>query len=375
MVAHQAVNKVCIAHLTVVRQLTPGQLKQLRYEYLSITKLEGCCWTTYAFHCGPEIKPYVLCIPRPFQGLLGRKLFKWLVAFFISNKVDHLLLRHDTFDPFALLFAPLIGNRSSVHHAKECAELLLIKPGIKGKLASLLERITGRIVVSTSKAIFGVTHEIAQYECSSHHIKKPICVYSNGILPSEVDVLADQRSTNAVHAAFICGTFSAWHGLEKLFYAAQECCAEDLPCRLVFHLIGRASARQFEQAAEISSDCIRFETYGTMNEAEYIPILQLCDIGIASLALERKGLHEASTLKVREMLAFGLPMYSGHKDLALPEAEDYIKVVNIISINEIVEFGLSAKTLSRKYVRSRSLERIDKAAAMQVVVSFLRSLR
>lgn len=374
MISSQPVSKVSIAHLTVVRQLTPGQLKQLRYEHLSSTKLEGCYWTTYAFHCGPEINPYVRRIPRPFQGLIGRKLFKWLAALFISKRVNHLLMRHDTFDPFSLVFAPLIGNRSSVHHAKECAELLLIKPGIKGKLASLLERITGKIAVSTSKAIFGVTHEIAQYERSFHHIKKPICVYSNGILPSEVDVLADQRSTNAVHAAFICGSFSAWHGLDKLFIAAKQWPGKDLQCRLVFHLIGRLSADQSEQAGEISSDAVRFESHGLMNEAEYIAILQKCDIGIASLALERKGLQEASTLKVREMLAFGLPIYSGHKDLALLETEDYIKVANLISINEIVEFGLSTKTLSRNYVRSRSLERINKAAAMQGVASFLRML-
>lgn len=73
-------------------------------------------------------------------------------------------MRHMTFDPFALIFAPLIPNRVSIHHAKEIEELRLIRQGWKGRLASVVEKFCGKFSVCKAKMILGVTNEIAEYE-------------------------------------------------------------------------------------------------------------------------------------------------------------------------------------------------------------------
>lgn len=357
-----------VVHLTVSRQLTQGQAKQLRFEYDAAKKLEGDEWTTIAYHNGPVTQPYMHRIPLPFRPLFLRQFWGWLVALRLSRSFDVVMMRHMTFDPFAFFFAPLIRNRVSVHHAKEIEELRLIRNGWKGRAASWLERVSGRFSVRRTRMILGVTQEIAEYERDTHAPRKPIGVYPNGIDAAQVTILEDKRKPDEIHAAFICGTFSSWHGLDKLIAAvdAYEPQINDLP--LTIHLIGKLSDAQVLEIAATDARRMVFTAYGLLSEAEYRPILEKCDVGIASLAMERKNLREGSTLKVREMLAAGLPVYSGHEDVALPETLGFVKIVENVTLSDIVEFGAKTKEVGRPCVRERSLRRVDKRESMAAVM-------
>jgi hypothetical protein len=87
--------------------------------------------------------------------------------------------------------------------------------------------------------------------------------------------------------------------------------------------------------------------------------------------MERQGLNEGSTLKVREMLAMGLPIYSGHYDSAFPEGSDFIRITRSPSIDEIIEFGNGCKKIDRQNVREKSIHSISKESCMRNVISIL----
>lgn len=360
-----------IAHLTVVRQLSKGQDNQLRWEYESAQELNNAQWDTCAFHNGPVTGPFVRTLPFLFRGLFTRKMYAWLVALKLSRTHDFILMRHITFDPFAFIFAPLIKNRISVHHAKEVHELRLIRKDWKGAGASMLERLSGRYAVRKAYAILGVTEEIAKYERALHAPNQLISVYSNGINLNQVALLDDHRYQNEVHAVFMCGTFSPWHGLDKLVKSVDDYTGSSNEIKIYIHLVGLLSETQQLDIEATETRRQVFRCYGLLAENEYRPILNRCDFGIASLALERKGLSEGSTLKVREMLALGLPIYSGHRDVALNEGLDFVKVVTGPKLYEMINFGLACKSIDRETVRKASEGIVDKGGAMKSVIRFI----
>ena len=349
-----------VVHLTVVRQLSQGQIKQLRFEYAASLKAGALEWATIAYHDGESTEPFVRQLPFIFRWLFLRSLYGWYVAWRLSKTCDRVLMRHMTFDPFALIFSPFVRGRVSVHHAKEVEELRLIRKGWKGWAASKLESITGRVAAINAVALVGVTKEIAEYERCTRAPDKPIGVYPNGIDPNQVLILKDHRSGDSIQVAFICGTFSAWHGLDKLLAAVDSYDFFEREVPLTIHLIGRLSAVQL--GAVSSSDARKkiFKVHGSMTESEYRPILEKCDFGIASLAMERQNLREGSTLKVREMLAMGLAIYSGHEDIALVQDKKFIAVVDDVSVESLIAFGKLVKHVERECVRAESLGLIDK---------------
>jgi hypothetical protein len=321
-------------------------------------------WDTLAYHKDPVTKPFMRTIPYLFRGLFMRNLYGWIVALRLSKRYDVILMRHMTFDPFALVFAPLIRNRISLHHAKEVEELRLISKGWKGRAASALERLTGRVAARHALGLLGVTQEIAEYERDLHAPEKAIGVYPNGVNTDQIPLIDDHRSAGVVDAAFICGKFSAWHGLDKLIAAVDVHLRKPNESFLKIHLIGQLSDVQKREIAATETRREVFQAHGLMDSAEYRHILARCDIGIASLALERESLREGSTLKVREMLAMGLAVYSGHSDIAMPPEQPFVKIVESPNIAGFVEFGMLTKTLSREIIRERSIPNIGKISSM-----------
>jgi glycosyltransferase involved in cell wall biosynthesis len=361
-----------IAHLTVVRKLTDGQTKQLYYEQEASKKLLIAKWTTLAFHNGNAEDVFIKRIPLVFQALFFRNLYGWIIALKLSREYDFVLMRHMTFDPFAFLFAPLINNFISIHHAKEIEELQLIRKGWRGRAASKLEKVSGRVVAQYSLMILGVTREIAQYQKDIYSLSKLIGAYPNGVDLDKIELLGDSRKQDEVNVAFICGTFSRWHGLDRLIKAVEILKLPRHLVRLKIHLIGQLSDvdKIRINATEVSRGV--FKIYGRLSEAQYRPVLEKCDFGIASLAMDRQHLTEGSTLKVREMLAMGLSVYSGHRDIAVPEYEAFVRISSYPNVREMIDFGLNTKSICRLSIRHSSSSRIDKLAILKSLVFNLR---
>jgi hypothetical protein len=61
-----------------------------------------------------------------------------------------------------------------------------------------------------------------------------------------------------------------------------------------------------------------------MQLEEYLPIVAQADVAIGPLALHRKGLSEASALKVAEYLAHGLPVILANAETAFPDGASFL---------------------------------------------------
>ena len=362
-----------LVHVTLYRELPSGVRKQIMWEYKAAAKLTGGVqWEQLALHGGAPQEAFEKRIPRPFRAMFLRNLYAWLVLWRLRKDYDFLLVRHMPFDPFALIFAPLIRNRVTIHHAKEVLELRLIRGGIAGKLAALLERFSGKVAVASARAVLGVTPELAEYQVQTRAKGKPHFVYANGIDLESVSLLDDARDRSRIEAAFICHTFSAWHGLDRLMDVVSRAASQ--ADELVIHLIGGLSEAQKNQIVAQSSCAAVFQVHGLLESEAYRSLLARCDVAIGSLAMDRQNLSQGSTLKVRELLASGLPLFSNHEDSALPQDFTYYSQ-QPLSLEALLSFARSMKQHSRQQVRDASAPYLDKATQMQSVANWLMRLR
>lgn len=359
-----------ILHITGVRELGSGQRKQLSYEYNSAKEFKSIQWDVLAIHSGDVKNIFETKIPFYLDFIIIRNLYFWLVAFKLRKKYDLILFRYLMFDPFAFIFAPLISNRISVHHSKEIEELKLIRKGLKGKIASFIERITGKFSIKKSLYIAAVTKEIALYENEIRNVNKEILVYPNGIDINSFSILPDHRQANVVNILFMCSYFSEWHGLDILLDSLNKYTGSN---NFFIHLVGNVTS---DQKNEIINN--RYNNniicYGSKKFDEYFAIASKCDVGLGSLAMFRQNLNEGSTLKVREMLAMGLPVYSGHKDVSFDNSFDYYRFSSKFNFINLLDFANSFKSIDREKVRSSALCFIDKKSIMEKLIEEINSL-
>lgn len=358
-----------IIHITVCRELTEGQRKQLKYECLSSKKIKNSEWTTLAIHSGELKESFEKKIPFYFNFYPFRFFYAWILTLRLSYTYDIVLLRHITFDPFAFIFSSFIPNRISVHHAKEVEELLLIRKGKLGKILSALEKKTGKHAVKKTLGILGVTSEIAKYQQKTRSPEKLSYIYPNGIDIQQIKIATDERETTKVNAVFICGTFAPWHGLDKLIKSINESDLNEKELKI--HLIGKISQNQIEEINNLNHKKNIFKIHGFLNIDQYQKIINKADLGIGSLAMERENLKEGATLKVRELLAMGIAVYSNHKDTAIPEEFPFFYKDDDLNINNLLDFGKKIKKTHREDIRIASEKYISKYNAMQNVVDWI----
>jgi len=358
-----------VVHLTVYRDLPSGIRKQIKWERSASSKLEGIVWDSVAVHGGTPVEPFETQIPRLLRPMFLRNLFGWLTAWRLSKSYDMVLLRHMPFDPFVFFFAPFIRNRISIHHSREWEEMPLIRPGIKGQLGGAVERVTGWVAVRCAKGILGVTSEIAQFQAAIRAPDKPAGLYANGIDLDSVEEAEDARSDTAVNAVFMSNTFSKWHGLDRLVDAVRN--LPDIPNELTIHLIGHLSEAQKQDVMSLGDQAKLFKIHGFLDASAYKALIAQADIGIGSLAMDRQNLTEGSTLKVREMLGMGLPVYSSHIDTALDLDFPFYKFVENVDISSLLAFAHKTKHTTRSEVRAASAPHIEKSAMMQTAGNWL----
>lgn len=359
-----------IIHISLARDLAAGPSRQIKFEVQAASRIKAFEWHVVAYQDVSPTSQEIARVPRFFRGMFLRNLFFWYLVIRSSRRYDYVLTRHVTFDPFAYVFSWMIPNRISVHHSKEVEELKRIRPGWRGEMASILEAAAGNFSGKFVKAFVGVTPEIAFYQQErTRQPAKPVFVLPNGIDLDSVLEAADSRSDHDVNIVFIASSFADWHGLDKVFSLAR--CQGYQGPRITIHLVGRLTESQIRAAKLITAERLAFVVYGLLRPSEFFSILAKIDFGLASLAMERKFLREGSTLKVRELLAAGIPVLSTHADPSFPPYFEFYDVRDEISLEYFAEFANRVKRFSRDSVRTASEPFISKELVMR---SFLEKL-
>lgn len=178
------------------------------------------------------------------------------------------------------------------------------------RLRYLYNLFTRGSIFSRAVGLIGVTRELVE---KPHFAKygKASLVIGNGI-----DTLDYPELPPALNArprlVFMGSAHVRWHGLDKILLLARG--APDLD----FELIVPGLADTVNDAPPN----VRF--HGFLARSEYEPILASADVGLGALALHRVGINEACSLKVREYLAYGLPVVLGGQDTDYPDGADHV---------------------------------------------------
>lgn len=119
-------------------------------------------------------------------------------------------------------------------------------------------------------------------------------------------------AADAVRFVFLGSAGQAWHGVDHI----AELAAAKPHWR--FDIVG---VERGELALPIPPN---MTFHGRLLQRGYQPLLDRADIAIGTLALYRKGMEEASPLKVREYLANGLPVITAYRETDFPEPVPFV---------------------------------------------------
>ncbi len=302
-------------------------------------------------HVEPSANNHVSCVKvRPvvkgwFRSWRERvrftqSLYQWSKKYSKDYDVLYVRAYRPTF--FWLLFLYRCrGKIITEHQTKELEELMalwnenklgLSPSAILGWLEHNVipwyqEMFLGRIALMLTQKIVCVTHEIAEYEKKRFLVFKPASyVIGNGINVDDFVAIPprtfDGKELNLIMS--IGGsTNTAWHGLDLLVKSIE---AYRGKVQITLFLAGNPEyLGRYENP--------RVVLLGNLNKKQLHDKMKECHLGIGSMALQRKGLHEASTLKIREYAASGLPFVFAHDD---------------VDVADLVSRGLALKLIPMK---------------------------
>jgi hypothetical protein len=354
-----------VLHFSSHYRISSGIVNQIAYEKSASEGLQDVKWDNVIFTCQGQGAPYVIKTQYPFGKVLnyvfGRlSALIWLAK--NAKRYDFVILRHNLGDPFEFIASFFIGRYVTMHHTLEMAEAKTLT-GAAGRIQSWIERVIGKRVLEGATGIVGVTREIAEHEQARISRQLPTYIYPNGIDLAGHPTLADDRDA-IPRFLFVAAQFTAWHGLDQVIVALAK---DRTLCEV--HVVGYCSVEQLDAMAKDP----RFISHGELSIEQIRTLSTRMDVGLSSLALERKGMKEACTLKVREYLAGGLPVYSGHIDAALPSDFPFYQIGQP-SLEDMIGFAKEMRGYSRAEVREAARPYISKAEWVKSLANWLRTL-
>jgi hypothetical protein len=167
-----------------------------------------------------------------------------------------------------------------------------------------LTLVTRRACLSGATGMVFVSRELSRspsYAFTSRHRT----VIGNGIDLARVQTLPPAPSGEPLRLAFIGQGALRWHGIEEVYALAQARPGWNVD------MIGMTADDPRTTPSNVTH-------HGVLSISEYLPILARATVGLGTLALFTKGMHEASPLKSREYLARGLPVIGAYEDTDIP---------------------------------------------------------
>jgi glycosyltransferase involved in cell wall biosynthesis len=168
-----------------------------------------------------------------------------------------------------------------------------------------LNRLTRDFIFSHCAGWVASSHELANLEANRRH-RRPVCVVSNGIDLEKYEPLPLPK--NQTPSLTMVGSPGMnWHGTDKLLLLAER-----LP-EMNFNIVGY---RREDFPGNVPPNV---RLHGYLESDGVKRILAETDVVFGTLALHRKSMREASPLKVREALAYGIPVIIAYQDTDLSD--------------------------------------------------------
>lgn len=171
-------------------------------------------------------------------------------------------------------------------------------------------RLTRGRMLSHAAGLVFISHELSENPRFAT-FARPHVVVPNGIDLQRFTPQPPSGNTQP-HLFFIGHPHTIFHGLDKIAALARHFTDWH------FDIVG-PGPDEFE--APLPPNLV---VHGLLAQDAYLPLVQRADVAIGTLAMHRKGLHEASPLKLAEYLAYGLPTIIGCKYTNFTQPVDFI---------------------------------------------------
>lgn len=353
-----------VLHTAFMTASEPGILRQMSWEQQAADEL-GLHWDSRLCIPASEISnPNKVLVPlevaesrlpgklkRVGQWYSLRKSYiQWIKQ--VASDYDVLLLRYNIADPlWASGLKGLPIPYYTVHHSKEGEEIFSAGKSSKLYVKSWIESLSARLAFSSAAGFVSVTNEIQEYEKKRQSSPLKCTVYPNGIWVSGDEfAMPDLRSeADPPQILFVASHFAPWHGLDRLLRAVRKSKAN-----FTLHLVGKLSPADMA----VASKDRRIIIHGYMTSDQISELSSRCWLGLSSFALDRIGMEQACTLKVREYLSNGLCVYAGYQDV-FPESFLYYKK-GPAHMDAILAFATKVRFAPRKKVAQAATPYIAK---------------
>ncbi|MCL6524640.1 MAG: glycosyltransferase [Thermoflavifilum sp.] len=162
-----------------------------------------------------------------------------------------------------------------------------------------------RQLLRAVKGFVCVTPEIAR---AFRKYNKPCCVVTNGIDLKRIP-LKQPHPARKPQLIFVGSASIPSQGIDLVWQMAER-----LP-QYFFHLVCPDIAPGRRK---------NILSHGQLNDAQLAKLYPQIDVGIGTLGLYRKHMHQACPLKVREYIAAGLPLIIAYDDTDLPPEDPHV---------------------------------------------------
>jgi glycosyltransferase involved in cell wall biosynthesis len=249
-------------------------------------------------------QPHVVAVRSSQFGILGRLLARELLSVQVALwRPDVIYLRHTTVSPSLLVLAAAVptvigGDLDDLDEFK-----------IRSPLRYWYARVARKRLLRLAQRIIVVTSEIARHPALVE-LGRPVSVLPNSIDLAEYPELPAPQNPSP-RLVFIGSPGLAWAGVDKIARLASFFPSWH------FDVVGPGRD-------ELPGAPANVFIHGRLDKAQYMPIMERADVAIGPLALHRKGLSEASALKVAEYLAYGIPVILGNAESAFPDGAPFL---------------------------------------------------
>lgn len=217
------------------------------------------------------------------------------------------------------------------------------------KSMSLLRSVYAPISVALRKRIENLVDGFVLIgeDAGGMYNGKPAINIANGIDPDVIPLRKYKPDPDAIHILLLA-SMSYWHGYDRLIRSLHAYNGEPT---VVLHMVGGNDGgmlpewKKLTEALQVE-DRVLF--HGKLYGEELSEMFDLCDVGINSLGMYRKGFSVTSELKTREYAARGLPFVCSVEDPVLQHAQEtfWFRVSNddtIPDMQQIVAFAKATR--------------------------------
>lgn len=177
---------------------------------------------------------------------------------------------------------------------------------------------------------------------------KPAINIDNGIDVNSVPIRKPVNEKDTIHLLALA-SMCYWHGYDRIIKSLGEYKGSQ---NVIIHMVGGNDGGCLPEWKELTHQLNLIEKvifHGQLSGKALDDMFNLCDVGVNSLAMYKKGFNVTMELKAREYISRGLPFICAVDDPALSYVEKpmWMKISNDDSIpdmNEIVEFALKMKS-------------------------------